>query len=56
MKYFRFSAEGDSVYVTAPNEFDARACFNAVIGEVPDSLLTVTEILECDLPGGEVWL
>lgn len=53
MKYFKFEAEGDTVYVKADDEQAARADFEEHIGPVPTSMLTVTEIQESDIPEDE---
>lgn len=53
MKFFKFEAEGDTVYVSADDEHAARGFFTEHIGPVPAAMLTVTEIQESDIPEGE---
>lgn len=56
MKFFKFEAEGDTVYVKDADQAAAKSTFSEHIGEVPESLLTTTEIQEADKPEDEVWL
>lgn len=49
--YFKVEAEGDTLYVAADSLDNAKKRFTEMIGEVPDSLVTWTEVDE--LPAGE---
>lgn len=56
MKFYKFAAHGDQVFVRGGDENAAREVFSENIGFVPAAELTVTEIEESSLPEGEVWL
>ena len=53
-KIFKIDAEGDTVYVNADNEKDAKARLHKIVGPMPDDLLTITEVEK--LPEGEEFL
>ena len=51
-KIFKMEAQGDTMYVRAENETEARGELTQAIGEeIPESLLTISEVTE--LPEGE---
>lgn len=50
-KTFKVEAEGDTLYFGASDLDDAKAQFTALMGDVPESLLTWSE--EDALPDGE---
>ena len=54
MKIFKAEAEGDVVYIEAGDLDDAKKQFRAKVGDVPESMLTFTEVSE--LPQGEEFL
>lgn len=56
MKYFKFEAMGDTLYIKADTENDAHEVLSENIGSVPKNLLTVTEISDADLPEDDEWL
>jgi hypothetical protein len=51
MRFFKFEAEGDTLYFIASNVDKAKEKFKDIIGDVPEYLLTVTEIDK--IPDGE---
>jgi hypothetical protein len=44
MAYWKIVAQSDTVYVEAPDERGAKERLTAVMGEIPASLLTITEV------------
>lgn len=53
-KIFRFEVEGDTIYIQAPDKDAARKRLFIFTGEIPDSLLTWSEV--DSLPEGEEFL
>lgn len=53
-KIFKVEAEGDTVYIQAPDKSSARERLFKFTGEIPDSWLTWSEV--DSLPEGEAFL
>lgn len=56
MKYFKFEAMGDTLFIKGEDQAAATDELTENIGPVPTSMLTITEIQEADLPDDEEWL
>ena len=54
LRIWKCDAQGDTVYIEAATKADAEARLRSVLGDIPSSLLTWTEVKK--LPDGEEFL
>jgi hypothetical protein len=55
MKYYKFEAEGDQIFIKATDRMHADRIQGMKFG-IPVKMSTVTEVKEKDLPEGELWI